>query len=259
MTIIKNRATKALAYGVSILALAGVTNAYCASNASAMSNDEILAAATREIKVETMFKYKEDGYDNAQSWLVDKINMQTQQQDQVTRIIQDYGDYLDLNEISQIQQIMEKQSVATSISELKQYKAELDKWSQYGADKKQKALQEKEEAEERAAQEALAAEQAAQQAAIAQNVQTISYSNTNANTSYSWSGGSAKDFIVSKESGGNYNATNGRFFGAYQLDISYLNGDLSQENQDRVAEQYVNNRYGSWENAAAHWQSNGWY
>ena len=263
MTIIKNRATKALAYGVSILALAGVTNAYCASNASAMSNDEILAAATREVNVETMFKYKEDGYDDAQTWLVEKVNMQTQQQEQVTRIIQDYGDYLELNEISQIQQIMEKQSVATSISELKQYKAELDKWSQYGADKKQKALQEKKEAEERAAQEALAAQQAAQQAALVQSSQVVSYNNTNVssstNTSYSWSGGSAKDFIVSKESGGNYNATNGRYFGAYQLDISYLNGDLSQENQDRVAEQYVNNRYGSWENAASHWQANGWY
>lgn len=77
---------------------------------------------------------------------------------------------------------------------------------------------------------------------------------------YSYDGScSAKDWIVQRESGGNYNATNGRYYGAYQLDISYLNGDLSQENQDRVAEQYVSNRYGSWENAAAHWRSHGWY
>ena len=115
---------------------------------------------------------------------------------------------------------------------------------------------ERKEAEERAAQEA-AAKAAAQ--ANYQNQQSSSYSAPSYSyTDYSWNG-SARDFIVSKESGGSYSATNGRYYGAYQLDISYLNGDLSQENQDRVAEQYVSNRYGSWENAAAHWQSHGWY
>ena len=142
---------------------------------------------------------------------------------------------------------MEKQSVCDTITEIKQYKAQLDSWKQYGADKKQKALQEKKEAEERAAQVSY------------QNQQSSSYSAPSYSyTDYSWNG-SARDFIVSKESGGNYSATNGRYYGAYQLDISYLNGYLSQENQDRVAEQYVSNRYGSWENAAAHWQSHGWY
>lgn len=259
----KNKVTKALAYGVSIVALAGVTNAYASTQAEALTNDEIINAATREVSVESMLKYKEDGYTDAQTWLVDKVQMQSAQQNQVTYIIQNYGDYLQLDEIAQIQGIMEKQSVAKSINELKQYKTELDKWSQYGADKKQKALQEKKEAAERAEQEAQAAQLAAQQSTQVVTTQPVQQTqalvaNATSNSSYSWSG-SAKDFIVSKESGGNYNATNGRYYGAYQLDISYLNGDLSQENQDRVAEQYVQNRYGSWENAMSHWQSNGWY
>lgn len=70
---------------------------------------------------------------------------------------------------------------------------------------------------------------------------------------------SARAFIVMKESGGNYNARNGRYIGAYQLTNTYLNGDYSPENQDRVAEQYVKNRYGSWMNAAAFWQTHHWY
>lgn len=92
------------------------------------------------------------------------------------------------------------------------------------------------------------------------NVQHTSNGTRSYSGSY-WSGdaNSAKAFIVNKESGGSYTATNGRYYGAYQLDINYLNGDLSPENQDRVAEEYVNNRYGGWEGAVAHWQANGWY
>ena len=43
------------------------------------------------------------------------------------------------------------------------------------------------------------------------------------------------------------------------LDSSYLNGDYSAANQERVAEQYVTSRYGSWEAAKAFWEANGWY
>jgi hypothetical protein len=257
MKFIKNK-TKALAMCLSVVALAGVTNAFCVNEANAIIvNDEITNAAVRTTTLDAMIPYKEDGYDNAQTWLVDKCNMKDSQFDDVIYIIQNYGDYLEQNDILEIQDIMEKQSVCDTITELKQYKARLDSWKQYGADKKQKALQEKKEAEERAAQEA-AAQKAAAQVSY-QNQQSNSYSTSSYSYSgYSWNG-SARDFIVSKESGGSYSATNGRYYGAYQLDISYLNGDLSQENQDRVAEQYVSNRYGSWENAAAHWQSHGWY
>ena len=46
----------------------------------------------------------------------------------------------------------------------------------------------------------------------------------------------AKEWIAQKESGGSYTATNGRYIGRYQLTDSYLNGDYSAENQERVAD-----------------------
>ena len=70
---------------------------------------------------------------------------------------------------------------------------------------------------------------------------------------------SAKEWIAQRESGGSYAATNGQYIGRYQLSASYLNGDYSEANQERVADQYVTSRYGSWEGAQAFWQSNGWY
>lgn len=70
---------------------------------------------------------------------------------------------------------------------------------------------------------------------------------------------SAKEWIAQKESSGSYTATNGRYIGRYQLDSSYLNGDYSAANQEKVAEQYVASRYGSWEAAKAFWEANGWY
>ena len=78
-------------------------------------------------------------------------------------------------------------------------------------------------------------------------------------TSQPVSSSSSKGLLVNRESGGSYTAQNGRYYGKYQLDISYLHGDLSPQNQDRVAEQYVSNRYGSWDNAWAHSQATGWY
>ena len=70
---------------------------------------------------------------------------------------------------------------------------------------------------------------------------------------------SAKDIIAGRESGGDYNAQNGRYQGKYQLDASYLNGDYSPANQERVADNYVAERYGSWDNALVFWNNNGWY
>lgn len=69
----------------------------------------------------------------------------------------------------------------------------------------------------------------------------------------------AKSWIASRESGGSYSAQNGRYVGKYQLDAAYLNGDYSPANQERVADSYVASRYGSWDNAKAHWLANGWY
>lgn len=70
---------------------------------------------------------------------------------------------------------------------------------------------------------------------------------------------SARAWIVQRESGGDYNARNGKYIGKYQLDKSYLNGDYSPANQEKTAERYVKQRYGSWVNAQKHWQTHNWY
>ena len=69
----------------------------------------------------------------------------------------------------------------------------------------------------------------------------------------------AKEWIAQKASSGSYTAQNGQYYGRYQLSLSYLNGDLSPENQEKVANQYVVNRYGSWSAAKNFWLANGWY
>ena len=69
----------------------------------------------------------------------------------------------------------------------------------------------------------------------------------------------AKEWIAQKESSGSYTAQNGKYYGRYQLSLPYLNGDLSEANQEKVANQYVVNRYGSWSAAKNFWLANGWY
>ena len=101
-----------------------------------------------------------------------------------------------------------------------------------------------------ATQETAQTEQAATTATATATAATAS---TTTNTN------SAKEWIAQKESSGSYTATNGQYIGRYQLSASYLNGDYSAENQERVADQYVTSRYGSWEGAQAFWQANGWY
>ena len=84
-------------------------------------------------------------------------------------------------------------------------------------------------------------------------------SNTAATSTVSGSEAEAKEWIAQKESGGSYTATNGQYIGRYQLTDSYLNGDYSAENQERVADAYVAGRYGSWTAAKNFWLNNGWY
>ncbi|GEN94634.1 LysM peptidoglycan-binding domain-containing protein [Pediococcus ethanolidurans] len=78
-------------------------------------------------------------------------------------------------------------------------------------------------------------------------------------TTTSSSSSSAKAWIANKESGGSYSARNGQYVGKYQLSASYLNGDYSAANQEKVANAYVSSRYGSWSAAKSFWQANGWY
>ena len=90
--------------------------------------------------------------------------------------------------------------------------------------------------------------------------ETVATTETSASTStVSGSEAEAKEWIAQKESGGSYTATNGRYIGRYQLTDSYLNGDYSAENQERVADSYVAGRYGSWAAAKNFWLNNGWY
>ena len=89
---------------------------------------------------------------------------------------------------------------------------------------------------------------------------TIASTNSSyASTSSSSSEAAAKAWIANKESGGSYSATNGQYIGKYQLSASYLNGDYSAANQERVANNYVTSRYGSWTAAKNFWLANGWY
>ncbi|MDT2834615.1 LysM domain-containing protein [Vagococcus carniphilus] len=94
---------------------------------------------------------------------------------------------------------------------------------------------------------------------VAEPVQEATPVQEQAQEAYTGNSSSAKEWIAQKESGGSYSASNGYHVGRYQLDPNYLNGDHSPENQERVADQYVADRYGSWENAQSFWMSNGWY
>ena len=103
-------------------------------------------------------------------------------------------------------------------------------------------------------------EEAAPAASAPVTEETVAAAETSAPAAtVSGSEAEAKEWIAQKESGGSYTATNGRYIGRYQLTDSYLNGDYSAENQERVADAYVAGRYGSWTAAKNFWLNNGWY
>lgn len=125
--------------------------------------------------------------------------------------------------------------------------------------------------------EKLAAQNAQAQNAQAQNTQTRQVANTNNNQqaqanynqapaqnnnqSYQGSSNWAKEWIAQRESGGSYTAynPNGGYYGRYQLNPSLVAYGASPAEQEAAADNYVAQRYGSWENAQAFWQRNGWY
>ena len=104
-----------------------------------------------------------------------------------------------------------------------------------------------------------ATSQNTQAQATQQNTQAQASNNDNYSSNISGSNAAAKAWIAQHESSNNYNARNGQYIGKYQLSASYLNGDYSPANQERVADQYVAQRYGSWVNAQRFWEANGWY
>lgn len=89
--------------------------------------------------------------------------------------------------------------------------------------------------------------------------QSSAQASTSYNSNVAGNDAAAKAWIAARESGGSYSARNGQYIGKYQLSSSYLNGDYSEANQERVADQYVASRYGSWSAAQSFWQSHGWY
>lgn len=91
------------------------------------------------------------------------------------------------------------------------------------------------------------------------NTSSATTSTTSYTSTATGSEASAKAWIASRESGGSYTARNGQYIGKYQLSASYLNGDYSAANQEKVADNYVKTRYGSWTAAKSFWQSHGWY
>lgn len=85
--------------------------------------------------------------------------------------------------------------------------------------------------------------------------QTTVKQSVNTNTASS----SAENQIAQAESGGSWNARNGQYIGKFQISSSYLHGDYSPANQEKVFHQYCNDRYGSVQNALSFRQSHGWY
>lgn len=130
------------------------------------------------------------------------------------------------------------------------------------ADQTQQVAQAQAAVEAQQAAQAQAAAAAQAQAQAQQAAQGQSYTVTQQPTTSTAGNGdetAAREWIAGKESGGSYTVTNGQYIGKYQLSASYLNGDYSAENQERVANNYVSSRYGSWTNAKQHWLQNGWY
>ena len=78
----------------------------------------------------------------------------------------------------------------------------------------------------------------------------------------------AKEWIAQRESGGSYEAHNGRYWGRYQLNSGWFDGyteefilytEEGHQIQEQQIEAYVAGRYGSWANDYYFWQSHGWY
>lgn len=255
----KKKATIFLLLGI-IVVVAVVCGLVIPHNAIAEESASTVNTGTYKYKtsyIEVKYpsnSFEKEGYDSIQDWCQALKDTKEEYNVKADEVKSQYEDFLSEESYNLIQEYSEKINKCTNFTDMESYKQSIqliiDECEQA------KLLKEQEEAEALAAQ---AAQQAASYTTTTNNV-NYSGATTYAATSSSWSdAASAKAFIVGKESGGSYTATNGRYYGAYQLDSSYLNGDYSAENQDRVAENYVNNRYGGWEGAAAFWQSHGWY
>jgi SH3 type 3 domain protein len=91
--------------------------------------------------------------------------------------------------------------------------------------------------------------------------QTQQVQQTQAQPSSQGSSSWAKEWIAQRESGGSYTAYNaaGGYYGRYQLNSSLVPYGASPAQQEAAADNYVAQRYGSWERAQQFWATNGWY
>ena len=112
----------------------------------------------------------------------------------------------------------------------------------------------------------------AQQAQQAQQTQTNNNQSSQANQQtsqedqtqqeeYQFTTNWAKEWIAQRESNGSYTAYNprGGYYGRYQLNPSLIHYGASPAEQEAAADNYVYQRYGSWEAAQQFWASHGWY
>lgn len=104
--------------------------------------------------------------------------------------------------------------------------------------------------------------QVAQRQTTTQTQQTQTYQQpAQQQQSYQGSSSWAKEWIAQRESGGSYSAynPNGGYYGRYQLNPSLVPYGASPAQQEAAADNYVAQRYGSWERAQQFWAANGWY
>ena len=181
----------------------------------------------------------------------DKVNVENKLKQKVANIKKQQKEF---DTASQKMQ-KEKEAVEAEKGSLAQRLADQENKTKETEGKLEQALVAKKAKEDAIAQENAYNEQLKQNATLT----TVSTSKAVESQSEPVNNSSAKEWIAQKESGGSYTATNGQYQGRYQLSASYLGGDHSQENQERVADSYVAGRYGSWEAAKAFHLANGWY
>jgi len=160
------------------------------------------------------------------------------------------GNILHLSEASDTVSVEDSQTHEVETYDLEDTEAETEEET---TEEVEAAEEPAEAPEEPAEPEETSNEEVSNEAAEAENT------TSEATASRSGTEQEAKEWIAFKESTDNYNARNGRHIGKYQLRADYLDGDHSPENQERVAEEYVASRYGSWVEAKEFWLQNGWY
>lgn len=164
------------------------------------------------------------------------------------------------NKLSNINLIFEGQKLEVGTDA----QAAAPQTQQAAPQQQQKAYVPAQTQQQKPAQAQQTASASTQQPAVSQQKTTTTNTSTSSSTTTSSSSSSsseaaAKAAIAARESGGSYSASNGNYYGKYQLTKSTLNGDYSEANQEKTADAYVSSRYGSWTNALKHSDQYGWY